>query len=127
MGVVYDWPMTTRTNYHTDTAAEFLIKGRAHLAEGDLLQASEKGWGAAAQMVKAVAETRGWQHKTHADLYRAVALVAEELSNPRVQNLFRSASALHQNFYEGDMPETGVATGLDDAQEITDLLAAVLD
>ena len=119
--------MTTRTDYHTDTAADFLIKGRAHLAEGDLLQASEKGWGAAAQMVKAVAETRGWRHSTHGDLYHVVGLVADELSDPRVQTLFRSASALHQNFYEGDMPETGVATGLDDAQEITDLLAAVLD
>ena len=43
--------------------------------------------------------------------------------NPRVQILFRSASALHQNFYEGDMREPAVSTGLDDAQEITDLLA----
>ena len=124
---MYDRPMTTRTNYHTDTAAEFLIKGRAHLAEGDLLQASEKGWGAAAQMVKAVAETRGWRHSTHRDLYHVVDLVAEELSNPRVQILFRSASALHQNFYEGDMREPAVSTGLDDAQEITDLLASVID
>ena len=34
--------MTTRTDYHTETAREFLIKGRAHLAEGDIPQASEK-------------------------------------------------------------------------------------
>ena len=119
--------MTTRANYYSDTANEFLVKARVHLAEGDLRQASEKGWGAAAQMVKAVADTRGWEHKTHADLYRVVDLVARELSDSRVQNLFRSASALHQNFYEGDMPETGVATGLDDADEITALLASVID
>ena len=123
----YDGPMTTRANYYSDTANEFLIKGRAHLAEGDLRQASEKGWGAAAQMVKAVAEERGWEHKTHADLYRVVARVAEELSDSRVQRLFRSVSALHQNFYEGDMPEEAVAGGIDDADEITDLLAAVID
>jgi hypothetical protein len=119
--------MTTRATSHTDTATDFLVKARVHLAEGDLLQASEKGWGAAAHMVKAVADTRGWRHKTHADLYRVVARVAEELSDSRVQNLFRSASALHQNFYEGDMPASGVATGLDDAEEITDLLGALID
>ena len=119
--------MTTRANYHTDTATDFLIKGRAHLAEGDLLQASEKGWGAAAQMVKAVAETRGWRHSTHRDLYYVVDRVAEELSSPRVQSLFRSVSALHQNVYEDHMPETGVSTGLDDVEEITDLLAEFLD
>ena len=119
--------MTTRANYHSDTANEFLVKARAHLADGDLLQASEKGWGAAAQMVKAVADTRGWEHKTHADLYHVVDLVAKELSDSRVQILFRSASALHQNFYEGDMREAAVATGLDDADEIAALLASVID
>ena len=123
----YDWRMTTRSDYHTDTANEFLIKGRAHLAEGDLLQASEKGWGATARMVKAVAETRGWPHTTHGDLYRTIDRLAAEVSDPRLQNLFRSAGSLHQNFYEGDMPEGTVATGLDDVEEIVGLLQAVID
>ena len=35
--------MTTRADYHTDTASESLAKAHAYLAEGDLLQASEKG------------------------------------------------------------------------------------
>ena len=126
MGVVYDWPMTTRTNYHSDTAAEFLIKGRAHLAEGDLLQASEKGWGAAAQMVKAVAETRGWRHSTHGDLYRAVHRLAGESPDQRLGILFRSASALHQNFYEGDMPEEAVAEGIDDMEQFAAALESHL-
>ena len=64
--------MTTRADYHIDTANEFLTKAHAYLAEGDLLQASEKGWGATARMVKAVAETRGWRHSSHGDLYRAI-------------------------------------------------------
>ena len=48
--------MTQRTQYHDATGREFLARARAYLAENDLLQASEKGWGAAAQMVKAAAE-----------------------------------------------------------------------
>ena len=119
--------MTTRSDYHTDTANEFLIKGRAHLAEGDLLQASEKGWGATARMVKAVAETRGWPNTTHGDLYRTIDRLARKCPTPRLQNLFRSAGSLHQNFYEGDMPEATVATGLDDVEEIVGLLQAVID
>ena len=45
----------------------------------------------------------------------------------RLQLLFRSASALHQNFYEDDMPEGTVANGLDDVEEIVGLLQAVID
>ena len=119
--------MTTRAEYHTDTASEFLSKAHTYLAEGDLLQASEKGWGATARMVKAVAETRGWRHSSHGDLYRAIDRVADELSDERLQNLFRSASALHQNFYEGWMTEAAVADGLKDVEEITSRLRAVLD
>ena len=41
--------------------------------------------------------------------------------------LFRSASALHQNFYEGYMPEATVADALKDVEEITSRLSTVLD
>ena len=119
--------MTTRASYHVETANEFQAKAHAYLREGDLLQASEKGWGATARMVKAAAETRGWRHRSHGDLYRAVNRIAEETGDGRIRILFRSASALHQNFYEGYMPEGAVASGLKDVEEITGLLAAFVD
>ncbi len=119
--------MTTRTEYHTETASEFLTRAHAYLADGDLLQASEKGWGATARMVKAVAETRGWRHSAHGDLYRVVNRLADELSDQQLRLLFRSANALHQNFYEGLMPEEFVADSLKDVEEITSRLREVLD
>ena len=119
--------MTTRAEYHAETASEFLSKAHAYLADGDLLQASEKGWDATARMVKAVAETRGWRHSAHGDLYRVVNRLADELSDQQLRLLFRSASALHQNFYEGLMPEEFVADSLKDVEEITSRLREVLD
>ena len=119
--------MTTHADHPTDTVNELLAKARTCLAEGDLLQASEKEWGATARMVKAVAETRGWRHSSHRDLYRAVDLVAEELSDQRLRYLFRSAGTLHQNFYEGWMTEEDVADALDDVGEIVGRLQAVID
>ena len=44
--------MTTRADYHSETAGVFLAKAAGYLAEGDLLQASEEGWEAAAQVVR---------------------------------------------------------------------------
>ena len=124
---MYGQGMTTRASYHVETANEFQAKAHAYLREGDLLQASEKGWGAVARMVKAAAETRGWRHSSHGDLYRAVNRIAEETGDGRIRILFRSASALHQNFYEGYMPEETVADSLKDVEEITGLLAAFVD
>ena len=56
--------MTQRNDY-TDASRELMAKAREELAQGDLRQASEKGWGAPAQMVKGIAEQRGWDHNGH--------------------------------------------------------------
>ena len=109
--------MTTRSAYHTETAAALLIEARACLDEGGLSQASEKGWGAAARMVKAVAEERGWRHTSHGDLYRAVDRLAGELADEDLKRLFHSAGELHRNFYEGWMSEEAVADGISDVAD----------
>ena len=59
-------------NDYEAQAREFLAKGREYLAAGDLHQASEKGWGAAAHMAKAVAVAQGWQYDRHPDFSRVM-------------------------------------------------------
>jgi HAMP domain-containing protein len=74
------------------------------MTQSDHHQASEKLWGAAALMVKAVAATRGWSHSSHRELYRIISNLAQETGRRELIRLFGSASALHTNFYEDWMP-----------------------
>ena len=114
--------MTTRTGYHSETAREFLVKARAYLAEGDLLQASEKGWGAAAQMVKAVAEARGWRHQGHRQLYEVVDRLVAETGRRELRARFAEAGALHINFYEGWLSAEAVGAHLDEVERLVNQL-----
>ena len=118
--------MTTRIDHHTEAATGFLAQAHTCLAEGDLLQASKKGWDAVERMVEAVAETRGWCHATPDDLYRVVGRLADETSDEQLGGLFRSANSLHWNAYEGWFTTAFVAGGLKDAEEITERLSAAL-
>lgn len=112
--------MTTST-YQT-ASRPLLAQARAELAQGDTRQASEKGWGATAQMVKAVAEQRGWEHKNHRHIWQAVDRLADERSDISISRLFRSANHLHSNFYE-DIDDPGnVADALNDVEQLLDLL-----
>src|SRR5438309_2804695 len=91
--------MTTSERY--DSAAKDLIaKASRYLESGDLVQASEKAWGAAAQAVKAVAEARGWEHNGHRQLFQVVARIVDETSDNQIRAQSLAASALHTNFYE---------------------------
>ena len=119
--------MTTRADYHVEISRVFLQKARAYLAAGDLLQASEQGWGSAAQIVKAAADARGWNHSSHSALFNAVNRLASETDDPQLRRLFQSANALHQNFYEGWMPEEFVADGLDAIDEFATRLGRLIN
>ena len=96
--------MTTEQAVHyRDLSAGYLRKARAHLAEGDLTQASEKAWGAAATLVKAAAERRGWQHDGHRNLWNVIRQLVSETGDRDMRLLFGYAQTMHINFYEAAM------------------------
>ena len=114
-----------RLAYH-ETARELLAQGAEELAEGDIRQASEKGWGAAAQIVKAVADRRGWRHDNHGALFAVVDRLVKETGNDGLHSRFHIANSLHQNFYEGWHSAETVAAGLAEVGRLVDELEPLL-
>ena len=102
-----------RIRKHVAQAKEYWAKGAEHLREEDTCQAAEKGWGTAAQLTKAVATMRGWNHYDHVAIQECITALAEE--NPGKQrDIFlgmQAAESLHGQFYEVYMtlPRVGVA------------------
>ena len=92
--------MTTLSERIT-VSQRFLAHAQEQLQVGDLPQASEKGWGAAAHYLKAVAKQRGWTNHSHRDFFIIKDRLAEETNNPNeIKILFGVLRGLHQNFYE---------------------------
>lgn len=116
--------MTTQSTYRSSADA-LLAQARTELAAGDLRQASEKGWGAAAQAVKAVADARDWQHRNHAALFRIASRLATETDDEDLNRWFLSASGLHVNFYENWLDADAVSVGLDDIDRLVHRLATI--
>ena len=89
-----------RTTTYREQSRIFLARAREELAKGDLQQASEKGWGAASQMVKAIAQERGWLHRSHRHLWEVANLLVSETGDGEWSSLFGAGETLHINFYE---------------------------
>lgn len=103
-------------------ARQFLVKSQQYLAEGDLHQASEKGWGAAAWMAKAVATAQGWEYSRH-DQFNVVLNNARLLTgDDRLRGLRGIANDLHGNYYKREFLLNADAIALD-LDSIADLLA----
>ena len=82
------------------------------MSRGDLAQACEKSWGAAACALKSIAEQRGWHHRSHSLLYDLSGQIADELDRQDLRGLFAVANTMHQNFYENWFQEDEVEYGI---------------
>jgi hypothetical protein len=114
----------TATGDYRQQARKFLAKSREYLAEGDLHQASEKGWGAAAWMAKAVATAQGWEYSRH-DQFSVVLNNARLLtSDDRLRGLRSIANDLHGNYYKREflLSADAVELDLNSVAELLDIL-----
>ena len=110
--------------HHREISAKFLAHAEDELRKGDLLQASEKAWGAVAHYVNSVARQQNWPLGSHRLLIqnantlpgRDPALAAHR------RRLFRTAEALHANFYHAAWDEEMVREAIDDAKELISAL-----
>ena len=79
-------------------------QARDELERGDRLQATEKVWGALAQMLKAHGQQRGWLnlggHRTVGHIARQLT---DEYDDRRILTAYVGADNGHRNFYDNEM------------------------
>ena len=93
------------TTEHVETAQKFLNDADREYDAGDILQASEKLWGAASHVVIAEMKRRGMEAKTHRSMVQAVERIAAEQDEPEIAAGFTVARYFHSNFYNGTMED----------------------
>ncbi len=114
--------MPTQAEYYSSTSSspsrDLFAKAEAALARNDLRQASEKGWGGGAEMVKSVAEARGAPHEGHREPWRIANRLVAETGDREIRTVFGLAGCLHTNFYEGWLPRETVEDHLSQVAEL---------
>ena len=118
--------MNQQTFSYREQGKTFLEQALAELAQNDIRQASEKGWGAASQFAKAIASERDWPHNDHRSLYQAVGRLSDEIDDQELRRLFSIAGQLHTNFYEGWLDRDYVTSLLNDVTRFVGKVDAVL-
>ena len=118
-------PVEEHAEEYRQTGRWMMDRAEWEFSQGDLMQASEKGWCAAAQFLKALATQRGWGHESHAHLGQVADRLAEETGIAEIADLFDRAESLHANFYEAHRTEAPVRRGLDAMRRYLDILEAV--
>ena len=117
-----------RIRKHLAQARDYWSKWPAHLTAGDLCQAGAKGWGTVAQLTKAVATLRGWEHYDHVAIQEAITALAEELPEQiaAIHRGLAAAERLHGNFYAVYMTPRLTEFALAEVQPLLEILWRLL-
>ena len=86
------------TTDHIDTARKFLDDADREFEAGDILQASEKLWGAASHVVIAEMKRRGMEAKSHRAMVQAVDQFSDELNDRSLRDMFLAARFFTRTF-----------------------------
>ena len=79
-------------------------QARLELIQGERLQATEKIWGALAQMLKAHGQRRGWMNLgSHRTVGHIARQLAAEYGDIRIVDAYVAADNGHRNFYDNEM------------------------
>ena len=112
-------------NKHAQLSRWCIQQAEGYLRSGNNIQASEKGWGAAAQALKAIAEELGWNHGGHSLLMDIAKQVSDEQGRMDIVAWFGTAQSLHVNFYEDSLTSDFVEAYLDVVKSLLPDLARI--
>jgi hypothetical protein len=107
---------------HLRLCEKYLKEAEEFLRKGDGVQAGEKAWGAAAQMLKAAAAKMGKELRSHAMLWEFVEEISEELGDEELLTLWHVANSLHINFYESWATLHAVERGVKEIEKLVEKL-----
>ena len=97
---------------------KYLGEAKELLSKGDLVQASEKFWGAAVLTVKMVAAKRGLTLEEHGSLWAFINTLAKVSGDEDIVRFFNAANTLHRNFYENEMARETVEINAGDVERL---------
>jgi hypothetical protein len=85
----------TRVEIHLKLSEKYIKDAEDFLTKKDYVQASEKAWDAAAQIVKALAAKKGKELRSHKELHKYVAELSKEKKDKEIMTFWFSATSLH--------------------------------
>ncbi len=108
---------------HIETAREFLEASDREFEAGEILQGSEKLWGAATHALMALMKEEVNVSNGHREFEIAVGRLSDECSDHRIRLCFMIAQMFYYNSQFGFMEDWQIA---DDREELKDILSRVL-
>jgi len=83
---------------------KYLKEAEEYKNKGDIVQSSEKLWGAVTSLLNIIGEVKKVPHYTHRDYWEIMNIIVRETNDYELNELLALAEKLHANFYHNFIP-----------------------
>lgn len=111
--------------HYQSLSEEYLAEAKEFPSKWNLVQTSEKLWGASALAIKRIAAGRGLKLEKHGAIWSFVSKLSKESGDEDIVVFFGDANALHKNFYENEMDKDAVEILLERIGRLLDKLRRI--
>jgi uncharacterized protein (UPF0332 family) len=111
--------------HYQSLSEKYLREAKELLKKGDLVQASEKFWGASALAVKRIGAKKGLKLEEHGGLWSFMNVLAMQSGDKDLTTFFHVANSLHRNFYEDEMKRETVEIAAENIEKLVDKLRKI--
>lgn len=112
----------TPSQKHARIARRFLDDADKYFDDGNIIQVSEKLWGAATHAAKALCIRRGWRHSKYAHIRDAIQRMTDETGDKSIIDGYLIAQSHHFNFYTDAMEPADADPARPRIRELVDKL-----
>ncbi len=109
-----------------ETSRELLRQAREEFGKGNLRQAAERSWYAAANIVKALGKKRGWDANADWQMRRVIFDIMDESDDKTLLGCYVTAQHAHYYFCSERYEALGVRYAIDGAAALVDKLDQIL-
>ena len=114
-----------QVGHYRELSAKYLRLAWALLAEGDPMEALERGWAAVASELEVAAKARSLPHDRHWELWVVVRALIEESGDIDLGVLFGCVQSMQINFYDVQYEAEEVEWFLDEVERLVEKLEAL--
>ncbi len=125
--IVNELDPKTRIEVYEKLFNKYLKEAEELYSKGDLVQASEKYWGAICALLNIIGELKNLPHYKHIHYAEIIGHVFEETNDKEIPRLFASTERLHANYYHNFLSKREFEIHREDVLKLIEKLKNYID
>ncbi len=118
MKIINDLDPKMRLRIYAGLFQKYYLEAKKLAKENDIVQASEKYWGAITALLNIIGELKNVSHFSHSDYWDIMEMIISETQDDEMRRLLATVEKMHANYYHNFIRKENFPSYVKDAESL---------